>query len=123
MTTTATENTRGRVGRITDGLALAGFTVYALSAPHSIAGSWMGISIAVIAWLLRALATRRTGLRRTPLDLPLWLFFAWTVISCIFSAEPRVSLPKLINAATFLVFYRPKPAHQKNCSANGRGDD
>src|SRR5436190_17967989 len=105
MTTTASENGRRRVERITHALALVGFTVYALAAPHSIAGSWMGISIAVIAWLLRWLATRRTGLRRTPLDLPLWLFFAWTVVSCIFSAEPRLSLPKIINAATFLMFY------------------
>ena len=103
--TTATENGRSRVERIMEALALIGFTVYALSAPHSIAGSWMGISIAVTAWLLRALATRRTGLRRTPLDLPLWLFFAWTIVSCIFSAEPRISLPKIINAATFLMFY------------------
>jgi len=105
MTTTASENERRRVERFTDALAVVGFTVYALAAPHSIAGSWMGISIAVIAWLLRWLATRRTGLRRTPLDLPLWLFFAWTVVSCIFSAEPRLSLPKIINAATFLMFY------------------
>src|SRR5207249_4452732 len=69
------------------------------------AGSWIGISIAVIAWLLRAIATKRSGIRRTPLDLPLWLFFGWTILSCIFSAEPRVSLPKLVNVATFLLFY------------------
>src|SRR5205823_6134271 len=75
------------------------------AAPHSIAASWMGLSAVVLAWLVRALATRRTGIRRTPLDLPLWLFFAWTAASCFLSAEPRLSIPKLINVSTFLMFY------------------
>jgi O-Antigen ligase len=88
-----------------EGLALAGFVLYALAAPHSIAGSWMGLSAAVLGWLVRTAATRRAGLRRTTLDLPLWLFFSWTVLSSLFSAEPRLSLPKLVNVATFLVFY------------------
>src|SRR5256714_4749160 len=101
------ENARahGRLSGATERLALAGFFVYALAAPHSIAASWMGLSAAVLAWLVRALATRRTGIRRTPLDLPLWLFFAWTAASCFLSAEPRLSIPKLINVSTFLMFY------------------
>ncbi|HYH84425.1 MAG TPA: O-antigen ligase family protein [Pyrinomonadaceae bacterium] len=95
----------GRIGRASELVALAGFVVYALAAPHSIAGSWMGLSAAVLAWLIRAAATRSTGLRRTALDLPLWLFFGWTVLSSIFSVEPGVSVPKLINAVTFLMLY------------------
>ena len=85
--------------------ALAGFLVYAMAAPHSIAGSWIGISIVVLVWVIRTLVTRKTGLRRTALDLPLWLFFGWTVLSSLFSIEPRQSIPKLINVATFLMFY------------------
>jgi hypothetical protein len=65
----------------------------------------MGLSAAVFAWIVRFLATRRTGVRRTALDLPLWLFFIWTALSCALSAEPRVSVPKLVNVATFLMFY------------------
>ncbi|MDQ3745413.1 MAG: O-antigen ligase family protein, partial [Acidobacteriota bacterium] len=42
---------------------------------------------------------------RTALDLPLWLFVGWTVLSCLLSAEPRESIPKLVNVSTFLVFY------------------
>jgi hypothetical protein len=86
-------------------LGLAGFALYALAAPHSIAVSWIGLSFAVLGWLMRTLATRRLGLRRTPLDLPLWLFFAWTALSCFLSEEPRVSVPKLINVSTLLMFY------------------
>jgi O-Antigen ligase/PDZ domain len=93
------------VERVMDGAALAGFLIYAMAAPHSIAGSWFGISIVVLVWLIRTVITRRIGLKRTALDLPLWLFFGWTVLSSIFSIEPRQSIPKLINVATFLMFY------------------
>src|SRR5438270_401050 len=107
MSTSTAENTRpaGRLERAARRLALAGFFVYALAAPHSIAGSWIGLSAAVLAWIVRAVATRRTGVRRTPLDLPLLLFFAWTALSCFLSAEPRVSIPKLVNVSTLLMFY------------------
>ncbi len=94
-----------RFERASQGLGLAGFGLYALAAPHSIAVSWVGLSFAVLGWLGRTLATRRPGLRRTPLDLPLWLFFAWTALSCFLSEEPRVSVPKLINVSTLLMFY------------------
>jgi hypothetical protein len=96
---------RGRAERAAERLALAGFVVYAVAAPHSIAGSWMGLSAAVLAWLLRLAATRRVNVRRTALDLPLWLFVGWTALSCLLSAEPRLSVPKLVNVATFLLFY------------------
>lgn len=86
-------------------LALAGFVFYAMAAPHSIAGAWMGLSVVVVGWLVRAGATRETGVARTPFDLPLWLLFFWTVLSAAFSYEPRVSLAKLVSVSTFLVFY------------------
>jgi hypothetical protein len=96
----------GRFARASRVLGLASFALYALAAPHSIAVSWVGLSFAVLGWLARALATRRLGgLRRTPLDLPLWLFFIWTALSCFLSEEPRVSVPKLINVSTLLMFY------------------
>ncbi|HEX8501229.1 MAG TPA: O-antigen ligase family protein [Pyrinomonadaceae bacterium] len=95
----------GGLARAGGRLGLAGFAVYAAAAPHSIAGSWVGLSFAVLGWLVRTLATRRTGLRRTPLDLPLWLFFGWTVLSCFLSEEPRLSVPKLVNVSTLLMFY------------------
>ena len=107
MRTETAENVgpEGRLERAARRLALAGFVVYAVAAPHSIAGSWMGLSAAVLAWVLRFAVTRRAGVRRTPLDLPLWLFAGWTVLSCVLSTEPRLSVPKLVNVATFLMFY------------------
>ena len=95
-----------RFSRAARGLALAGLVLYAAAAPHSIAGAWMGISAVVAAWLLRAAAERRAGLgRRTALDLPLWLFLAWTALSSVLSYEPSLSLPKLVNASTFVMLY------------------
>jgi hypothetical protein len=107
MRTETAENAqpKGSLERAAGRLALAGFVVYAAAAPHSIAGSWMGLSAVVLAWLIRFAATRRANVRRTPLDLPLWLFVGWTVLSCLLSEEPRLSLPKLVNVATFLMFY------------------
>ena len=83
----------------------AGFVVYAVFAAHSIAGAWIGLSFALLGWLIRTAATRATGLRRTAFDIPLWLFFGWTVLSAIFSAEPRTSLLKLYSVSAFLIFY------------------
>lgn len=91
--------------RLLDWVVLAGCIVFALAAPHTIAGSWIGISLMTLGWIARTITTRRTGLKRSALDIPIWLFFGWTVLSCIFSEEPRESLPKLINASTFLMFY------------------
>jgi O-Antigen ligase len=91
--------------RITNVLVWCGFLIYAIAAPHSIAISWVGISLLVLGWLIRTIVTRRLGIQRSPMDLPLLLFIAWTVLSSILSIEPRDSLPKLINVSTFLFFY------------------
>ncbi len=91
--------------RLAQGTILAGLCLYAIFAPHSIAASWVGLSLVVLGWLARTLDTRRTGLKRTPFDLPLWLFFAWSILSALCSAEPRVSLLKLISVSTFLIYY------------------
>ncbi|HEV7904462.1 MAG TPA: O-antigen ligase family protein [Pyrinomonadaceae bacterium] len=91
--------------RLAEGAAFGGLLLYAVFAPHSIAGAWIALSVSISGWLARTLITRRTDLRRTPLDLPLWLFYAWSVLSAVFSAEPRISLLKLISVSTFLIYY------------------
>ena len=91
--------------RIINALVWCGFLIYAVAAPHSIAISWVGISLLILGWLFRTAVTRRLGIQRSPMDLPLLLFIAWTVLSSILSVEPRDSLPKLINVSTFLFFY------------------
>lgn len=101
----ATRFPDSRAARLAHLVALAGLALYCVSAPASIAVAWIGISVAIIGWLARTLVTRRTNLTRLGVDLPLWLFFAWTALSCVFSLEPRVSLPKIANALAFLLAY------------------
>ena len=91
--------------RVADYAILVGLALYAMAAPHSIAGAEAGLTLVALGWLLRTLATGKTGLRRTAVDLPLWLFFAWSIASALLSAEPRISLLKLQTVSTFLVFY------------------
>jgi hypothetical protein len=86
-------------------VAFAGFVLYAAAAPHSIAGAWVGLSLVAAAWLVRLFATREPGVRPTSFDFPLWLLYAWTVLSAFLSYEPRVSIAKLASVGTFLVFY------------------
>jgi len=107
----ASTEPRRRALRLAEATALGGLLLYAVFAPHSIAGAWIALSVSVLGWLARAVITRRTNFsrasccRRTPLDLPLLLFYAWSILSALFSAEPRISLLKLISVSTFLIFY------------------
>ncbi|MDQ1591046.1 MAG: hypothetical protein QOG71_1673 [Pyrinomonadaceae bacterium] len=92
--------------RLAEATAFGGLLLYAVFAPHSIAGAWIALSISILGWLARTLVTRRARIpRRTPLDLPLWLFYAWSILSALLSAEPRISLLKLISVSSFLIFY------------------
>ncbi|HXI24013.1 MAG TPA: hypothetical protein VNG71_09060, partial [Pyrinomonadaceae bacterium] len=102
---TSNSNPNTFATRIINALVWCGSLIYAIAAPHSIAISWVGISLLVLGWLIRTIVTRRLGIQRSPMDLPLLLFIVWTVLSSILSIEPRDSLPKLINVSTFLFFY------------------
>lgn len=93
------------VVRVAERIALAGFLLYAIFAPHSIAGAEIALGLVGAGWIIRAIATRRTGIHRTSLDLPIWLFIGWTILSAIVSAEPRISLPKLQAVCVVFLFY------------------
>src|SRR5207237_10366195 len=73
-------------------VATSGLLLYSIFAPHSIAAGEISLAIAGAGWFVRALVTRRTGFRRTPFDLPVWLFFIWTIVSSFLFVEPQVSI-------------------------------
>ena len=91
-------------------VTVAGFALYAIFAPHSIAGAEIALGIAGVGMLLRLLFGPPLSLRRTPLDLPLFLFVGWTVISSLLSAEPRISVPKLQSVCVVLLLYMTRAA-------------
>ncbi len=86
-------------------VATVGFVLYAVFAPHSIAGAEIALGIAGVGWLLRTISSGTTGFRRTALDLPISLFIVWTVASSLLSQEPQISIAKLQSVCVFLLFY------------------
>src|SRR4051794_30976394 len=87
------------------GCAVLGLLLFAVFAPHSIAGAEISLAIAAGGWLFRTVASRTTGLRRSPLDLPILCFFIWTVASAFLSAEPDISLAKIQAVTVLFAFY------------------
>ena len=86
-------------------IALAGLVIYVIFAPHSVAASASGVVIAGLGWLLRTLATRSFGLRRTKFDVIIVLLLLWTVLSSLLSAEPRISIAKVHASWSVFLFY------------------
>jgi len=76
-----------------------------VSAPHSIAATQIAWLTGMFVWVVRLFFKPRPRLVRTPLDIPLWIFFIWSIVSSIFSYDPPTSLDKLRNVALFLIFY------------------
>ena len=93
------------IARVAERVTVLGFVLYAMFAPHSIAGAEIALGLVGAGWAMRALVTKRTGIGRTSLDLPIWLFLSWTILSALFSTEPHISLPKLQSAAVVFLFY------------------
>jgi hypothetical protein len=85
--------------------ATAGLLLFSIFAPHSIAAAEISLGIVAIGWLIRALSSRRLGFHRTPFDLPICLFYLWTVASSFFSEEPRISIAKIQSASVIFLFY------------------
>lgn len=91
-----------RLGQFT---ATTGFVLFSVFAPHSIAAAEISLAIVGAGWLVRTLASGKTGFRRSPLDVPIWLFFFWTVASSFLSPEPRISIAKIQSTCVVLLFY------------------
>jgi hypothetical protein len=96
------EKRRSRLGELT---ATVGLLLFSVFAPHSIAAAEISLAIVAAGWLIRTVLTGKTGLRHTPFDLPIGLFFLWTVISSFVSEEPRISVAKLQSASVIFLFY------------------
>jgi O-antigen ligase len=85
--------------------ALAGLIIYAALAPHSVAASTIAVGLAGFGWLIRTLAARTVGLRRSRFDLIILLSILWTVASSLLSVEPKLSLAKLTALWCVFLFY------------------
>ena len=80
-------------------------TLMILAAPHSIAATQTAWLTGNFLWLIRLFVKPRPKLHLGPLDIAIWAFFGWSVISSIFSYEPAISLDRLRGVLLFLIFY------------------
>lgn len=85
--------------------AVVGLALYVAFAPHSVAASAIGVAVAGIGWLLKVVATRSFGLRRSKFDLIIVLALLWTVLSSLLSEAPQISLLKLQASWSVFLFY------------------
>lgn len=76
-----------------------------LSAPVSIAATQTAWLLGTAAWLARFFVNPRPRVVKTPLDIALWAFFGWTVLTSVFSYAPDISINKLRGAVLFLIFF------------------
>ena len=79
--------------------------VMVLAAPHSIAATQTAWIIGMAAWMVWLVVTPRPALRFGAIDLALWAFFLWSVLTSILSYDPVTSIDKLRGTALFLIFY------------------
>ena len=94
-----------RFARRLDRAAFIFLFLMVLSAPHSIAATQISWLSGMAVWVVRLFAKPRPKFVRTRLDVALWAFFGWTIITSIFSYAPDISLGKLRGAGLFLIFY------------------
>jgi O-antigen ligase len=79
--------------------------LYAVAAPHSIAGTQTAWLLAMLCWVLRLSVRPRPLLFRTPVDKWLLGFFVLTFLTALTSYNPEVSIGKLRAASLFTVVY------------------
>ena len=93
------------VTRWANRVLLFGLLLFALSLPHSIAASYISLSLCAVSWLVRDLSARKFHFTRTPLDKSLLGFIGFSVLSSLLSSEPKTSIPKLQSLVVFGVIY------------------
>lgn len=96
---------KASIARILDGAILACLFLFAVSAPHSIAGTQGSWLLGMTQWVLRFAIRPRPVIRRTPIDYLVLGFFILTGLSAFLSYEPIVSIGKLRAASLFTIIY------------------
>ncbi len=85
--------------------AFAFLILMLVAAPHSIAATQTAWITGMLVWVVRLFFSPRVKLKFGALDIALWGFFAWSVISSLASYEPATSLDRLRGTALFLIVY------------------
>lgn len=79
-------------------------TLMVLASPHSIAATQIAWGIGTLFWISKIVVGGREKRAFRPISIALVVFFAWSVISALFSYEPATSIDRLRGVSVFLIF-------------------
>lgn len=82
-----------------------GLFLYALSAPVSLFGSEIGIAFAFLGWMTKIIGEKKFVWKKTPLDIPIALYFASQIISSAISIDALYSLRAVADTEWILILY------------------
>jgi O-antigen ligase len=102
---TTSEIRAGRAAVWLERATLGCLFLYAVAAPHSIAGTQTAWLLGMLFWVARLLVRPRPALFRTPVDPWLLGFFVLTFLTALTSYNPEVSIGKLRAASLFTIVY------------------
>ena len=94
--------TGNKWARLLERIAFVFLVIMVLAMPHSIAATQTAWLLGMLAWVIRLFIKPRPKFVRTPLDIALWAFFIWSIISAVFSYAPDISIDKLRGVSLFL---------------------
>ena len=86
-------------------IAFVSLILMLVSAPHSIAATQTAWITGMFVWIVRLFFRPRVKLKFGALDIALWGFFAWSVVSSLASYDPATSIDRLRGTALFLILY------------------
>src|SRR4051812_47025500 len=100
----------GVVVRWLERAAFVFLVLMVISSPHSIAATQIAWLTGMFLWMISAVIRWRSGDTRKDklpraLNIALWIFFAWSLVTSLTSYAPDISLNKLRGVAVFLIFY------------------
>ncbi len=96
--------TENSLARLLERVAFVFMVLMFVSAPHSIAATQISWLTGMFLWVIRLFIKPRPRLVRTPLDIALWTFLGWSVITSLFSYAPDISIDRLRGTLLFLIF-------------------
>ena len=91
--------------RLLDRIAFVFLTLMVLFVPHSIAATQIAWLTGMAAWLVRMAIGPRPRIAWRMLDIALWGFVVWSLVSSFVSYEPAISLDRMRGVSVFLIFY------------------
>ncbi|NJM54019.1 MAG: hypothetical protein HC846_11910 [Blastocatellia bacterium] len=102
---TARINQENTIAKWLERIAFIFLILLVLSAPHSIAATQISWLLGILAWVLRLFIKPRPRFVKTPLNLALFAFGLWSVVTSVFSYAPDISLDKLRGVGLLFIFF------------------